>query len=250
MANKKSGVTVEEIAPPNVNDKKNKKEKKEKKKKSKFKAFLRLLVLIILGVVCYIYWKPINTFVAPYVVNVPGLNKVFVINEKAGLYDGLTTDDLIKQIELLQDNILSSEEQIKQKDLEIVDLKGQIERLQVFENEYNAFVKEKNDFNFALAQANPELFVEQYEKMEKEIANDIYNNLIEGVELSAAQQAQAETIGHMDAAAAAAAIELLLGTDTELVKNIFDNMNNASQASILDEMSAESAAQAIRLTSP
>ena len=60
----------------------------------------------------------------------------------------------------------------------------------------------------------------------------------------------AKTIGQMNAKEAAAAFTKLLATDTELVKNILKNMKSDQQAKVLNEMSAATAAQVIKLITP
>ncbi|WP_305768378.1 hypothetical protein [Candidatus Epulonipiscium viviparus] len=245
-----SDVVTTQISPSKDNKDNKNNTKNPKKKKGKASRFFRLLTIIILCAVFYIYWDPINAYLAPKLKDVPYLNQVFFIDPDGDLYEGWSANQLIAEIEQLKATVLANEEQLADKNIQITDLQGQIERLQIFEDEYNTFIEEKDAFNFQLAEANPALFTEQYEKMEPDIAQEIYAQLISGVELSAAQKAQANTITEMDSATAAEAITLLLATDADLIRNIFANMTSAAQASILDEMSAENAAQAIRLTSP
>lgn len=246
-----TNVTTTQISPSAKNSKDSKDSKGGKKKgKSKVAKFFRNVTIICLFILFYIYWDEINLYLAPKVKDIDYLNQVFFLDPEADRFEGWSVNQLMNEIDQLELTIESNKLELAANATEIEQLNARIQTLQIFEDEYNAFIQNKTEFSFELAEANPALFVEQYENMEPDIAANIYASLINGVELTADQKAQAKTISEMDSATAAKALETMLATDTDLIQTIFNSMDTQSQASILDEMSADNAAQVIRLITP
>lgn len=232
-------------------EKKDKKEKKEKKKKSLASRLVKLVILILIGVAIYLNWDTVNNFVAPYVQNIPGLNKVFVVEEKENdPYAQFTKEDIIEQLETTKTQLETKNKTIETKDSEITALNAKISTLKNYETEYNTFLAEKDAWNYEVANANPKLYISQYEQINPERSAEIYSQLKGDAILTAEQQDQAKAVAGMDATQGAAALEVLLETDTNLVQSILKSMAQSEKSDILNNMTTEKAAQAIKLLTP
>ena len=147
---------------------------------------------------------------------------------------------------------------------EIERLKAQVESLEErnialdeknkdltqYETMYTEFMNQKAAWDETVARTNPELFIEQFETVYPEIAERIYQGLKREQVLSDEQKKLSTTIGQMDEDQAAAALELLISTDSELIQSIFSGMGTDRRALILSAMTKEGAAQVIKLISP
>lgn len=129
-------------------------------------------------------------------------------------------------------------------------LMDQNEHLKQYESQYTEFVEQKNSWDQSVAEAHPELFIEQFEKINPEHAEHIYS-LLKGEKVLTDQQKQvALMVGGMEESKAAAALEKLLSSDPELIQVIFSGLSKDSKAKILSEMTADTAAKIIRLVAP
>lgn len=220
---------------------------RQKKKKGLLKGIIGLAIVVLIGGGLYMNRDKI----APLVKNIPILNQIFQIEiGTQNPYDLLSKEELKEK--LLTTEAALTGEQLKVTDLEneVVLLNDKINALKQYEENYNAFITQKNEWDQNLAKENPELFKEQFESIYKDTAELIYKELKGEEVLNKEQKEVAKTIGQMNAKEAAAAFTKLLATDTELVKNILKNMKSDQQAKVLNEMSAATAAQVIKLITP
>ncbi|MGL6173043.1 MAG: hypothetical protein ACRC1P_00330 [Cellulosilyticaceae bacterium] len=165
-------------------------------------------------------------------------------------YIQLSKEELIQKVEVLEEknNLLQAE--IQAEGEEKVRLLKKIEGLQTYENRYNDFLEQKKSWDIQIARSNPKLFIEQYESMYPEHADEIYKELKQKSQLTKEQKEYAKVIGEMDEVQAAKALEKIVPTDPELVKKLFEGMPNERQSLILSEMTTQVAAQTIKLLSP
>ncbi len=224
---------------------KKKQAKKERRKKRRKKMLIILVVLLIIGGI--VYANRGNQTIAELVEDIPYLNEFFVYE---GPYATLNKIQLRNVIEGLEEEIDALNTRITSLTNTESTLRTQISRLQTYESQYNAFVAEQDAWNIELAYQNPELFIEQFEQLNPEQAQNIYEILKGESLLTADQQAHAAVIAQMSTKQAASTIEVLVGTDPDLVNAIFNNMDTNSQSAILDELPVETVAQIIRLISP
>lgn len=212
------------------------------RKKKKHKWPIVLGVLLIIAALIFFFRKPILNvargipFVSNYIgkAQEPELSPEEMKNKVAAQTQEI--EDLKKQVTLLQ------EDQAK--------LIEKNESLKQYETMYTDFITQKEEWDAEVAQTNPELFIKQFEQIYPDHADRIYATL-KGKQVVTDQQKEiAATIGSMDEEKAAAALEKLLTTDSELIKFIFDGMSKDSKAAVLSEMTSESAAQVIKLISP
>lgn len=219
---------------------------KEKRKKSKIWPVL-ISGLVIIGVGTTIYLN--RQYIGKLVVEVPVLNKIFKV-EAENPYDNISKDQLIKERDKLQETIKSLENQLIEEEQAKVLLEEKIETLKQYETQYSDFLAQKEAWDTEIAKANPELFMEQFEKMNPELANNIYKDLIVTESMNKEQKKYANVVAEMEADQAAKALEKLIATDPELIKLLFKAMNEERQAAILSAMESQYAAQVIKLISP
>lgn len=220
--------------------------RKLKKKQGKMKGILITAIMIGgIGLIVYLNRGTIGKLVA----DVPGLNKVFKVqNEEPA--DNRSRDQLMKDNKVLEASIVQLKEQLLEKEQSEALLKQKIETLKQYEAQYNDFIAQKEAWNTEIANANPALFLEQYEKINPELAKNLYKDLMVQENMTKEQKKYANVIAEMDADQAAKALEKLVGTDPELIKSIFKAMDAERQAAILSAMESQYAAQVIKLISP
>ena len=236
MSENKVDIVKEEshIAPPLT-------PKKRKKKKS---WLIVLIIIIILGALIFFFRKPI--------LNVA--REIPIIGEYLGEAEEgeaeLSLDELKAIVSSQESEINSLKGEIETLSSNNNALKEKNESLKQYETMYTDFMAQKSAWDEEVAKTNSDLFIEQFEAMYPDTAERIYATLKGEKVLSDEQKKVAKTVGNMAEDKAAAALESLLTTDAELIKIIFDGMSNDRQAAILSEMSAQSAAQVIKLISP
>ena len=213
----------------------------KKKKKKKWPIFL--IIILILAALIFFFRKPIINIISeiPFVGQfVPKIEEEEQLSPEELLIKANAQD---KEIEELKAQILQLQSTNE-------SLEAKNKSLQQYETMYTDFMKQKNEWDMEVAKSNPDLFLEQFEKMYPDNAKQIYATLKGQKNLSNEQKQVATTVGSMEEDKAAAALEKLLSTDPELIQVIFEGMPKDSQAAILSEMTSEAAAQVIKLISP
>ena len=213
------------------------------KKKKKKKWPIILIIILILAALIFFFRKPIINIIGeiPFVGEfVPKIEEEENLSAEELRIKANTQE---KEIEELKSQLLEL-----QRNKEALEAKNK--SLQQYESMYTDFMKQKNEWDAELAKTNPDLFIEQFEKMYPDNAQQIYATLKGKKNLTNKQKQVATTVGNMEEDKAAAALEKLLATDPELIQVIFEGMPKDSQAAILSEMTSEAAAQVIKLISP
>lgn len=215
------------------------KSKKRKKKKWVILGFT-LLVILVCGV---IFRKPLAQFLR----GIPAVSKF--ISPALESEVTLSKEELLSQYEKQQQEILTLQEKIKILEESNKDLQTRNMTLKEYESQYKDFLEQKSKWDQSIAESNPEMFIEQFEKIYPETADELYKTL-KGKVISTKEQASlAKAVGEMDEDQAAKAIEILLTTDTELVQSIMKEMNDEKKSLILSSMTSEGAAKVIKLIS-
>ncbi|MBE6021733.1 MAG: hypothetical protein E7231_00710 [Cellulosilyticum sp.] len=215
------------------------------RKRKKKKWPIVILFLLIIGGVVFFFRQPI----------LMGLSKVPVIGTFIPVPDENTKEELSEDELRVKVNV--QEQEIEQLNTKIATLEAanqalteKNKSLAQYETMYTDFIEQKAAWDEEVASTDPELFIEQFETVYPEVAERIYQGLKGEKILSDQQKKLSATIAQMDEDQAAAALELLVSTDSELVQSIFDGMNTDRKALILSAMSSQSAAQVIKLISP
>lgn len=213
-------------------------------KPKKKKGFLIILVLLLLiGIVGFIFRKPLGTLLK----DVPVIGSLMTVEDAQGK---LSYNELQSKLVATELETTTLKGKVENYEAEIKALEEKIETLKQYETSYSNFLAQKEAWDEGVARTNKELFIEQFEQMYPDTAEKIYSQFKSKSIMSKEQKSYANTIGQMDAEQAAKALEILLGTDPELIQMIFENMGQEQKAAIMDNMSSEKAAQAIKLISP
>lgn len=209
-------------------------------KPKKKKVFLIILVLLLLiGVVGFIFRKPLGKLLK----DVPVVGSFIPVEEESKL----SYNELQSKLATTELETTTLKGKVENYEAEIKALEEKIETLKQYETSYSNFLAQKEAWDESVAGTNKELFIQQFEQMYPETAEKIYSQFKNKSIMSKEQKAYANTIGQMDAQQAARALEILLGTDPEIIQMIFENMGQEQKAAIMDNMSSEKAAQAIKL---
>ena len=212
-----------------------------KRKKKKWPVMI-ILTLIIVGLI-YFFREPIFSKLS----NVPVIGKFIPASSKEAV---LSVEELRIKVSAQEQEIERLKAENETLEASNTALSSKNESLKQYESMYTEFVAQKEAWDETVAKTNTELFIDQFESVYPDTAERIYKTLKGEKILSDKQKALSKTIGEMDEAQAAKALELLISTDSELIQVIFEGMNADEKALILSEMSSTSAAQVIKLISP
>ena len=233
MSKEENRIEEATIAPPLV---------PKKRKKKKWPVIIIILLILAGGI--YFFRQPILS----------GLSKLPVIGNFIPVQENGEENLSMDELKI---KVASQEQELEKLNKEIETLKSTNEALNdknksltEYETKYTDFMAQKAAWDESVARTNPDLFIEQFETVYPEVAERIYKTLKGEKVVSDKQKQLATTIGQMDEAQAAGALEVLISTDSELVRSIFEGMATDQRATILSAMSEQSAAQVIKLISP
>ena len=227
----------------------NLKKSSKKKRKIGFKGIIIMFLLLTIGVMAVYYNRdPINNFLAKNLKQVPVLNKVFKVPTEP--YLNQSKQVLVETIKEKDQQITDMNNTIAQLEEEKLSLERTITNLKEYEKNYNEFMKQKQAWDENIAKANSDLFIAQYEKMYPENAEKIYAQLKGDALTTKKHKEYAKTIEQMDEKVAAQSMEILLQTDPELVKIVFNSMSSEKRAAVLSAMKAENSSKVIKLIYP
>ncbi|MDR0958195.1 MAG: hypothetical protein LBM16_03185 [Clostridiales bacterium] len=233
--------------------------KKGKKNKSgKGKTFALILVILVVlalgGLAAILVLNPLgirDKYMSP-VVNVinkvPFLSNVIKIEEPPAPTE--TPDELRAKVDSLQTQLDSSQNQVEELQKESDEKETELENLRNLESQYTDFNNMKEEFYKEVAYKDPAT-TEKYLKgadpdLMKEIATEISTTNLRETEV----KQYLEVLSTLDAAKSAAALELLIPTDMELVILILESVDTETSSAILSEMKDENRASCIRQMRP
>lgn len=213
-----------------------------RKRKKKKWPLMMLFILVVVGISYYFRVPILNTL-----ENIPVIGQFIpdVSNEETLSKEALNVK--VKSQEQEIERLKTEKEALEASN---TALRSQNESLKQYESMYTDFLAQKEAWDEEIAKTNTQLFIDQFENVYPDTAERIYNTLKGQKLLSDQQKALSKTIGEMDEAQAAKALELLIATDPELLQVIFEGMNTDRKALILSEMASDSAAQVIKLIAP
>ncbi len=221
----------------------------KKKRKRDFKSTVIMFLLLMIGALAVYYNRDtINNLLAKNLRQVPVLNKIFKVSNDPFL--NKSNKVLIQNINERDLQITELSNTITQLEEEILSLEKTITNLKEYEKNYNEFMKQKQTWDEDIAKTNPDLFITQYEKMYPKNAEEIYKQLKNDEITNKAHKEYAKTVEQMDEKVAAQSMEILLETDPELVKILFNSMSSDKRAAVLSAMKAENSSKIIKLIYP
>lgn len=186
----------------------------------------------------------IGSMLRPYLKNVPVINQILpaatdeeVKEETGNRYKNLSEAvDRIKELEAQLDQYTNDGNASSQT---ISELKAEIARLKVFEENAGRYqeLKDKFDKDVVYTDNAPSIdnYKTWYESIDPENAAKIYEQVVKDLQYSQQVKDWAETYSKMDAKNAAAILEEMTG-DTDLVSDILLCMTSKQRAAILAEM--------------
>lgn len=185
----------------------------------------------------------------PVLKDVPVINRILPnsgVDNYSDKYNFNSVSDAVERIQELERQLAAANDTKSANDSEINELKAEVERLKVFEKAQAEFAERVKAFdeNVVFADAAPDIeeYKAFYEGISPDNAEQIYKQVIEKMEYSQKIKDQAEIYSKMEPERAAAVFETMTG-DLDLLASILDNMSQSKSALILQNMSAESAAQ-------
>lgn len=186
----------------------------------------------------------IGSMLRPYLKNVPVINQILpaatdeeVKEDTGNRYKNLSEAvDRIKELEAQLDQYTNDGNASSQT---ISELKAEIARLKVFEENAGRYqeLKDKFDKDVVYTDNAPSIdnYKTWYESIDPENAAKIYEQVVKDLQYSQQVKDWAETYSKMDAKNAAAILEEMTG-DTDLVSDILLCMTSKQRAAILAEM--------------
>lgn len=186
----------------------------------------------------------IGSMLRPYLKNVPVINQILpaatdeeVKEETGNRYKNLSEAvDRIKELEAQLNQYTNDGNASSQT---ISELKAEIARLKVFEENAGRYqeLKDKFDKDVVYTDNAPSIdnYKTWYESIDPENAAQIYEQVVKDLQYSQQVKDWAETYSKMDAKNAAAILEEMTG-DTDLVSDILLCMTSKQRAAILAEM--------------
>ena len=229
----------------------------DKKEGSGNKVLSVLIALVIVCIWLFIFAVLIKMDVggfgskvlSPILKDTPIINRILpgylaYKDEEGNTYKNL--DQAMTKIKELEDQIASMSSAGSANNDYITDLEAENARLKVFEQEQKDFQQRVAEFDekvvFNDRAPKIEEYKSYYEQINPDNAADIYQKVIEQMQVDQIIIDQADRFTKMDPAKAAEVLEVMTG-DLDLVCKILENMKPDQSAAILQEMSSEYAAK-------
>ena len=213
------------------------------KRRRKKKWPIMMLFILILASIGYYFRKPILHQIRAFPI-------ISQFLSESPQEETLSVEALSAKVTQQEQEIQKLKAEKEALEANHATLKEENTYLKQYEEMYNDFLSQKETWDEEVAKTNPGLFIEQFEHVYPDTAERLYTLLKGQKNLSDKQKTLSKTIEQMDETQAAQAIELLITTDTELLRIIFEGMSIDRKALILSEMSSQSAAQIIKLIAP
>lgn len=221
----------------------------ESGKSGKLVSILVAILIIAIWLVIFALLIKMNvggmgSMLRPYLKNVPVINQILpaatdeeVKEDTGNRYKNLSEAvDRIKELEAQLDQYTNDGNASSQT---ISELKAEIARLKVFEENAGRYqeLKDKFDKDVVYTDNAPSIdnYKTWYESIDPENAAKIYEQVVKDLQYSQQVKDWAETYSKMDAKNAAAILEEMTG-DTDLVSDILLCMTSKQRAAILAEM--------------
>ncbi|MDF2594865.1 MAG: hypothetical protein K0R69_1206 [Clostridia bacterium] len=219
-----------------------------KRRKKGKGIFIVLGILTAVGIAGFIFKDQISAFLGNALKDVPIVNEFF--KQDADPYKNLTKQQVITELQnktLAEENLNQTISELEEQNRALTE---KISALEQYESNYAEFISQKQVWDENIAKTNPQMFLEQFEKMYPDTMEAIYRDLKIDDILTKKQKDFSNTVAQMEEEQAAKALETLIATDPELIKQIFEGMQQDRKSLILSNMQSQNAAVVIKLLSP
>ena len=244
-------------------------EQEEEKKSNKLVIILVTILIVLIWLAIFVLLVKLDVggfgskVLYPVLKDVPVINKILpdATDEQVGIdskYPYTTLSEAIARIQELENENLQLNEAVSANAQTIADLTSEVARLSPFEAYQKNYEELKRQFDEQIVfgneytgnyAADPDTYIDWYEKLDPENAAAIYQMAIEKRASTQVIVDLAKTYSKMKAAQAALILEEMTG-DEEKVASILANMSQANAASILQNMNSTYAAKITLLMYP
>ncbi|MDK2809108.1 MAG: hypothetical protein PWP24_1845 [Clostridiales bacterium] len=236
----------------------------EKKSESSISKILSIMIALLIVVIWLALFAVLikmdvggfgSNVLSPVLKNVPVINRILpgysaYQDTEGNQYQNL--DQAMAKIQELENQIASMSSADTANSDYITQLEAENARLKVFEQNQKDFEKRVAEFdqNVVFNDKAPSIaeYKAYYEQINPTNAADLYQKVIEQLQVDQKVIDQADRLSKMDSANAAQILEVMTG-DLDLVCKILENMKPAQSAAILEQMSSEYAAKITKKSS-
>ena len=166
--------------------------------------------------------------------------------EYSGSYNYSSVSEAVAKIKELEKQLAASKDTNTADSEQIANLQAEVERLKKFEEAQENFSKRVAEFDEKVVfnEKAPDIseYKTFYEGIDPDNATKIYQKVVEELQYSQKIKNMADIYSKMEPAQAAAVFETMTG-DLDLLAGILNSMPQSKSSLILQNMSAESAAQ-------
>ena len=225
-------------------------------------ALLAVAIIVIWLVIFALLIKMdvggVGSMLRPFLKNVPVINRILpdksdeeVMEETGYKYKNLA--EAVDRIKELEDQLAQYQNNGAADSDQIAQLKAEVERLKVYEDNQENFLKQKEEFDREVVFTDNAPDIEEYKKWYESIDADnaaaLYAEVVRQLEHKQEVQDWAAAYAKMDAKNAAAILQEMTG-DTNLVAEILECMTAKQRAAILAEMDTVFAAKMTKIMYP
>lgn len=236
---------------------------KDDEKGNPFVNILIVMVIIaiwlaIFGLLIKMDVGGVGRMLRPYLKNIPVINRILPdasdeeIQEETG-YKYKNLAEAIERIKELEKELANYQESGNASQELIAQLRAEVERLRVFEQQQQYYQQLKEQFDREVVYADNAPDIEEYKKwyeaLDPENAAKLYEEVIQRISYSKKVQEWADTFAKMEPANAAAILGEMTG-DTDLAAQILMSLTAQQRANIMAQMDPVFAAKLTKIMYP
>ncbi|MFV0440927.1 MAG: hypothetical protein ACK5LV_06495 [Lachnospirales bacterium] len=224
--------------------------KMSKARKFVWKTIPLLLLIFVFAVVFLNIFDIRDKYLREYLEKIPVIGTMLPEPTDSSIAHNKTKEEVEVENQTLLSENQSLNEQAALLEEELESANDEIDRLKEFEDQYLAFLQEKEEFDTMVASEEPDEFISFYESMYAENAERVYADL-KGIAIDSEEfEDYINTFSAMDPSSVAPIMEEMMITDIDLVVSILEELSSSVAGDILAEMPAEQAAILAKLMAP
>jgi len=238
----------------------NRRANSSKKAGKKSKVGLIILIVVILIVAGGVTSVALDLFgfrtqvIIPFLRNVPVVGNLMPEAEGYNDEAALDPDLVIRDLQALVDSLNRQVEQL-QADNEMlyaisIGFEAELARLRLFEELHEERMSAHNEYMRALAEGEPEAFLDFIQTMHPALLEEIIREQAEGIVNDARWESYVSTWAATNPTLVAQAIETMITTDMPLIVSVMQDLPVNSRAAILGALDTDSRAAVMRQMDP
>ncbi|HAU85666.1 MAG TPA: hypothetical protein DCW90_09220 [Lachnospiraceae bacterium] len=218
--------------------------------------FVILIILVWLAIFAALIKFDVGGFgsgvLRPILKDVPVINRILPAYTDEEFFEEHNTkystlENATARIKELELKLADYQNQDESDSDTIKDLKAEVERLQVYEEEYKKFQDRVKEFDkkvvFAEQAPSIEEYKQYYEEIQPENAAEIYRQVVEQLQYDEKIKEEAKRYAKMDPASAAKVLEIMCADDLDTVCGIISSMGNKQASAIMNALDPATAAK-------